>query len=284
MSTPKSVEKHCQACGVRMERKRFSDGRLQDYGTFVKQRFCSRACASKAPRNNVRRQKQQIQKQCCYCGECFHGTQRYCSDRCRSYAANRQRFKYNCQQCGKEFSTVSRTATFCGSKCTQAARSLPTLQKQCELCGVAFSTKRASARFCGYSCSARGKGIRKPKRVRPSGRNSVRRAKQYGVAWERIRHRDIYERDGWICGICGGQVDSSLKYPDPKSASLDHIVPFVRGGSHLVSNVRCSHFGCNLAKGRALDEEKSGRDVAVSLFSNLRLTAPVLVFGREVTP
>jgi 5-methylcytosine-specific restriction endonuclease McrA len=58
----------------------------------------------------------------------------------------------------------------------------------------------------------------------------------------------VFERDGWICGICGKKVNPRLKYPDPRSASLDHIVPLNKGGDHVWSNVQLAHFGCNSGK------------------------------------
>lgn len=36
--------------------------------------------------------------------------------------------------------------------------------------------------------------------------------------------RKIYKTQN-ICGICGLPVDMSLKYPDPMSKSIDHIIP-----------------------------------------------------------
>ena len=39
-----SPESYCQQCGTRMERKRFSSGRLEDLGRFMKRKFCSKKC------------------------------------------------------------------------------------------------------------------------------------------------------------------------------------------------------------------------------------------------
>lgn len=65
----------------------------------------------------------------------------------------------------------------------------------------------------------------------------------------------IYDRDfGW-CGICGEAVDPSLRYPDPKSASVDHIKPLNKGGEDTRNNVQLAHLGCNAAKGDKYVEE-----------------------------
>lgn len=66
-----------------------------------------------------------------------------------------------------------------------------------------------------------------------------------GIKTEKIISIEIYNRDGWICGLCHKKVDKNLKYPDPMSASLDHIVPIFFGGTHTYDNVQCSHLSCN---------------------------------------
>lgn len=78
---------------------------------------------------------------------------------------------------------------------------------------------------------------------------SARRARKLGVALESFAHKEIFERDNWVCGICGKSVDKYLEYPDPLSPSLDHIIPLSKGGSHTKNNVQLAHLCCNLQKG-----------------------------------
>lgn len=59
---------------------------------------------------------------------------------------------------------------------------------------------------------------------------------------------EIFERDGWTCGLCDTPVDPLLSHPDPMSASLDHVVPIAKGGGHVRANVQCAHLRCNLSK------------------------------------
>lgn len=66
---------------------------------------------------------------------------------------------------------------------------------------------------------------------------------------ERFDAVEIYERDGWICQICGDVIDPTVKYPNVRSASLDHVLPISKGGQHLKSNVQTAHFSCNAGKG-----------------------------------
>lgn len=52
-----------------------------------------------------------------------------------------------------------------------------------------------------------------------------------------------------ICGICGNPVDFSLKWPDPLSPTIDHIVPVAKGGHPSdIDNLQLSHAICNRTK------------------------------------
>ena len=66
---------------------------------------------------------------------------------------------------------------------------------------------------------------------------------------EVFTHLEIFERDRWVCGLCGKKVDNRLKYPNPLSAALDHVVPLSRGGDHSRANTQLAHFACNSVKG-----------------------------------
>jgi hypothetical protein len=57
-----------------------------------------------------------------------------------------------------------------------------------------------------------------------------RRARMRGVDFERFNDQEIFDRDGWTCGICTEPIDPSLRFPDAMSVSLDHIKPIARGG------------------------------------------------------
>lgn len=79
-----------------------------------------------------------------------------------------------------------------------------------------------------------------------------------GAKQEPYTRESIFARDGWTCGICDDPIDRDLRAPDPKSASIDHIVPLSRGGDDTPANVQASHFGCNSAKGnRSLTEARA---------------------------
>lgn len=85
---------------------------------------------------------------------------------------------------------------------------------------------------------------------RRAARHAARRALERGAPnAEPFSKIDVHERDGWVCGLCREPVDRSLSWPEPLSASLDHILPLSKGGEHTLDNVQCAHLVCNLQKG-----------------------------------
>lgn len=78
--------------------------------------------------------------------------------------------------------------------------------------------------------------------------NLVRRARKKGAYLEKFSRDEILERDGWVCGICCEPIDKSLKWPHRGYATIDHIIPLVRGGEHSRKNVQAAHFSCNCSK------------------------------------
>ena len=64
---------------------------------------------------------------------------------------------------------------------------------------------------------------------------------------------EIYERDGWTCRLCMQPVDPALRWPDPLSASLDHVVPLAANGAHSRGNTQLAHWLCNVRKGARTD-------------------------------
>lgn len=64
---------------------------------------------------------------------------------------------------------------------------------------------------------------------------------------------DIFNRDNWICGICGETIDKKIKCPEPMSGVIDHIVPVSKGGGSEKSNLQAAHFICNGKKSNKLD-------------------------------
>lgn len=154
----------------------------------------------------------------------------YCSGSCRAVACNRR------AQADGRFDQWAAAAH------TSRLARLP--EKHCAICDALIPKQSGRRTLCGAEACQRANNAR---RVTPHVQ--ARRARMSGVDAEKFFAHEIYERDGWTCGICAEPVDSRLSFPDPGSASLDHIKPLSRGGTHTRSNAQCSHFGCNRKKG-----------------------------------
>jgi hypothetical protein len=75
-----------------------------------------------------------------------------------------------------------------------------------------------------------------------------RRGRLAGAIVERFSSAEIFNRDGWACGICGRPIGRHWRHPDPLSASLDHVIPLIRGGMHSRANSQAAHLVCNIRK------------------------------------
>lgn len=60
-------------------------------------------------------------------------------------------------------------------------------------------------------------------------------------------------RAGEPCALCGQPIDLSIRYPDPMSFTVDHIVPSSHGGTDHYEQLRPSHNHCNLARSNGPD-------------------------------
>ena len=58
---------------------------------------------------------------------------------------------------------------------------------------------------------------------------------------------------GDVCAICGRPIDKTLRFPDPMSASVDHIIPISKGGHPSdPQNLQLTHLICNQMKSTKL--------------------------------
>ena len=77
-----------------------------------------------------------------------------------------------------------------------------------------------------------------------------RKAQKFGVAFDKsITRIDVYQRANGICYMCKQPttLERSEKY-NPLFATVDHVVPWTKGGSHTWDNVRLACFRCNVIK------------------------------------
>ena len=63
------------------------------------------------------------------------------------------------------------------------------------------------------------------------------------------------------CGICGKPVDFSIRYPNPLSPCIDHIIPIAKGGHPSdIDNMQLAHWTCNRQKSDKLIESRGTVD------------------------
>lgn len=131
----------------------------------------------------------------------------------------------------------------CGKQMAGARGSLPASARRCHPCRRAMPSNavrlaRPNPRGTLYQV-ARAIGI-------PAGHASE---------WRLVIYRALAERDGASCGICSTPVDLSIPSGPKGDASgmgpsVDHVVQHAHGGSDDLSNLRLTHWSCNLRRGR----------------------------------
>jgi len=80
-------------------------------------------------------------------------------------------------------------------------------------------------------------------------------------AGEQIDPLVVFERDNWLCGICGNIINRRLHHPAWACATIDHVVPISKALElgwpvnmiHTYDNVQAAHRRCNELKSNTID-------------------------------
>lgn len=161
-----------------------------------------------------------------------------------------------CEECGQSFMATSRK--FCSMRCRDLARrvpcggcarpiyrgrgSLPVGEAKCRECRrPACGTHAAYKRGCRCPACRRAN-------VEATSAYWDGRSKRWITESGRLA---IYERDAWICQLCGTPVDPQAHYLSGEAPSLDHIEPVSLAliPNHDPSNLRTAHRSCNSSRG-----------------------------------
>ena len=160
-----------------------------------------------------------------------------------------------CRQCGDGFFPVkSLGKRYCSEFCSRKWHR-ENAPGECKVAECVSVVKARGMCAKHYSAWRRAEGLDTWKDAWTPARKAAyqaRRARKRGVDAERVVAAEVFDRDGWLCGICGGEVDSGLEWPDSGSASLDHVVPLSKGGAHTYENTQLAHLFCNVSKGDSL--------------------------------
>ena len=120
--------------------------------------------------------------------------------------------------------------------------------KLCSECGVPIDVYRGSGNLCGVCSDKKKRVYDREYRRATGGGNHRKRARFYGCEYEPVNRRRVFVRDGHRCHICGRKTTLKGKPWAPRRATLDHLIPLSRGGSHTYVNVACACFECNSKK------------------------------------
>lgn len=97
-------------------------------------------------------------------------------------------------------------------------------------------------------------------KARITAKNRKRRMRLNAAPWDGVTDEAILERDRWTCRmpdcIYGSRrISKTRKFPDRRSASIDHILPLSLGGDDTQYNKRAAHLGCNVIRNTQLDNQ-----------------------------
>lgn len=239
----------CKQCGKEFER--YCNPNL------LPPKYCSIQCANSVTRKT---------STCQGCGANFWkrsgARDKYCSRDCvHKYRIKRPPApRYckvhlgQCNVCAKPMVSSRRVHTYwiCSTTCKERhlnqkyVESLDRMRKRyqsqlqattktCVECGDEFTVTLHSERiYCTERC-----GKKACKRERNH------RVRSRSISGKTVRFTEIWIRDRGICQLCHRPINRSLRAPDPRCASLDHITPLSRGGTHEPRNVQLAHFRCN---------------------------------------
>jgi hypothetical protein len=208
------------------------------------------------PRDKLRPSKKdgKVCKVCVGCQRRFyiHPTQgkrrKYCSRKCMLSVYPR-----TCEACGMAFMTAKKSKRrICGSKCPAMS-----ITYNCIVCEQSVTRPRAFGygTYCSYHCRLVDLGEVAtllpdglPKQINPKRRAHMKDG-------DLIDKYDVFEFYNWICVVCDHEIDPSLRWPDKMSATLEHVIPLSKGGTHTWDNVAPAHLLCNDRKQDDMDEE-----------------------------
>jgi 5-methylcytosine-specific restriction endonuclease McrA len=174
-----------------------------------------------------------------------------------------------CEACGVTYKATYPEQRTCGRECgarIQAHRprtvypSSHVCFAQCSECGTWFAARRRRL-CCSQRCvtnrnlrSLMEKYANDPAyRDRVNTRAHARRARLLGLGDLRITLTYLVQRDAGRCGICRRLVRAKS---GAMRASIDHIIPLSKGGTHTLDNVQLAHYHCNLSKGNRGEGEQ----------------------------
>jgi hypothetical protein len=167
--------------------------------------------------------------------------------------------------CSATFVTSNGKKRYCSRKCKEIAgragqrvrdrkryRRRTRMERHCADCGRSTGVGTAHRKLCENCSQQRSKDNRRKYRrlgLVPRDNCHRRRARNYGCHYEPVNRWRIFERDGYICQVCGIPTPKELsgKHKD-NSPELGHIIDLADLGPHRADNTQCECRKCNQEK------------------------------------
>lgn len=214
------------------------------------QKFCRSAecdLARARIRDQACRDKRRSNRyaECRICGTKFHTAtlqKLYCSYECDREAENAARRKLRpCRKCGDIIPTAPRLRRLYCLRCKPPSQPTVVYARQCPTCGVGFKASGSRKRYCSKRCGADA-NVARYHEARLQLQKPARSATSCIITY-------LLERDQGRCHLCGKKVDAKAnRRKHPKSATIDHLVPFSISHDSSLSNLALAHRRCNMQK------------------------------------
>lgn len=164
----------------------------------------------------MRKHKKVTQKKCEICGMDFlasYKSRRTCSEQCRkARQANVARQRYQRLRVNPEYMEHIRQ---CARKYKEEHR----------------EEKKEKDRIRGREYRKRPEVIDRIRAQRATSSAKKRQIYENNIFSTAVFFREIYERDGSRCSICGDEIDLTLSPKEKLGPTIDHIIPLSLGGS-----------------------------------------------------
>ena len=91
------------------------------------------------------------------------------------------------------------------------------------------------------------------KKKKPVKYYSPKRRKIYAQG-DDINALVLFELHAWVCFVCKKPINRFLRKPNFMAATIEHIIPISKGGTHTWDNVAPAHAICNFGKADELPD------------------------------
>lgn len=119
--------------------------------------------------------------------------------------------------------------------------------RPCLICGKAVGHSVGRPRdYCSTTCIKKTDWYKSSDRASKNKRRAIERGCKEARSIDPIK---VFDRDGWMCQICGVSTPRRLRGSiDKRAPELDHVVPISKGGLHTWINLQCACRDCNGTK------------------------------------